>query len=64
MLEIERRSTGELVENSFWKRRWTCRKTVYGINNGQWSVKNNARQDEKKLRKLGSESLTTVVMTI
>jgi len=27
MLEIERRSTGERVENSLWKKRWTCRKT-------------------------------------
>jgi hypothetical protein len=27
MPEIERRSTGELVENSLWKRQWTCLKT-------------------------------------
>jgi hypothetical protein len=34
ILKIERGSTrSHCVENSLWKRLWTCRKTGYGINN-------------------------------
>jgi hypothetical protein len=33
ILEIERGTTrSQSVENSLWKRLWTCRKTDYGMN--------------------------------
>jgi hypothetical protein len=35
LLETERRSTRfQSVENSLWKRLWTCSKTDYGVNEG------------------------------
>jgi hypothetical protein len=38
ILEIERENTiSHSVENSLWKRLWTCGKTDYGMNDGRTS---------------------------